>query len=146
MQGHSEENPFENRKVAEEWIASVEGEKGLLRDRELYPRLAQWAQQAQPRQIVEIGSGQGICSEHINASESRYVGIEPSQLLVERAQKLYALPNRRFVRGNAYELPIADASTDAAFSVNVWFHLENINQASQELSRILKSGGKFLIE
>jgi len=58
-----EENPFENEIISQEWIKSVEGEKGMARDNEVYPRLKKWVDQVSPRVLVEIGSGQGICSE-----------------------------------------------------------------------------------
>jgi len=64
---------------------------------------------------------------------------------VERAKKLYPQANRHFIIGNAYILPYKTGFADAAFSVNVWFHLEDINKAARELSRILKINGKFLI-
>lgn len=140
-----QENPFEDEQVAQEWIRSVEGEKGFLRDREIYPRLQRWTEQVSPQVLIEIGAGQGICAERCEMKSGKYIGIEPSLSLVKRAKELYENTQRRFVAGSAYKLPLADISADAAFSVNVWFHLEDLDTASRELSRILKSNGKFLI-
>lgn len=140
-----EENPFEDPTGAIEWTQAVEGERGEIRDRETYPRLSRWVESTGARTIAEIGSGQGICAEQAVPDSMRYVGIEPSLPLVKRAQEAYAKENREFVVGNAYDLPLADASVDAAFSVNVWFHLENLERASRELARILRPSGKFLI-
>lgn len=140
-----EENPFEDEQVSQEWIRSVEGEKGLLRDKEIYPRLKRWTEQASLKVLVEIGAGQGICAEKCEMKSGRYIGVEPSSPLVRRAKELYSDPRRKFMIGNAYDLPIPDNSADAVFSVNVWFHLEDLDRASRELSRILKPDGKFLI-
>ncbi|MDX9914128.1 MAG: hypothetical protein RBS77_06130, partial [Candidatus Moranbacteria bacterium] len=40
-----EENPFEDEQVAKEWINSVENEKNMGRDKEIYPRLKNWIAQ-----------------------------------------------------------------------------------------------------
>lgn len=139
-----EENPFENKDVAQQWILSVESEKGMIRDNETYPALREWYTQASKGNILEIGSGQGICSSKIDGYE-KYVGIEPSKFLIARAKELYSSPSRSFVIGNAYKLPVENESYDAVFSVNVWFHLENLEAASKELARVLRPGGAFFI-
>lgn len=146
MNDSYEENPFEDAVVAQEWINSVENEKGFIRDREIYPSLQKWAEEIQPKTIVEIGSGQGICSEKISIPGLHYIGIEPSKILTDRAKELYSeIEDRELLVGNAYALPVEDQTADAAFSVNVWFHLENLEKASSEIARILKPGGSFLI-
>ena len=140
-----EENPFADEVVAKEWINSVENEQGLIRDNEIYPLLRAWAKNLQAQVIVEIGSGQGICADKVQVTGTKYMGVEPSSYLVERAKEKYSLENREFVVGNAYELPIESESVDAIFSVGVWFHLEDLQTASTEMHRVLKKGGHFLI-
>lgn len=140
-----EENPFEDDKVAQEWINSVENEKDMGRDKAIYPRLRAWMNQFNCGRVVEIGSGQGVCSAHLGDFPGQYMGIEPSKLLTRRAQELYGNDQRTFAVGDAYGLPVESESADAAFSVMVWFHLGELNVASSELARILKPHGKFLI-
>ncbi len=140
-----EENPFETERVAKEWIGSVEGEEGMFRDKIIYPLLRDWANQNDSGVILEIGSGQGVCSEKLKLVKGRYVGVESSQHLTQRAKELYGNEKRDFVVGNAYDLPLAEGVIDSAFSVNVWFHLGGQESASRELSRVLKNGGRFLI-
>ena len=141
----NEENPFEDDKVAKEWINSVENEIGMGRDKAIYPRLETWMDQFDSGRVVEIGSGQGVCSSHLGNFAGQYIGIEPSPLLTRRAQDLYESERRQFVVGNAYDLPIESESADAAFSVMVWFHLGDLDVASSEFARVLKPRGKFLI-
>ncbi len=105
-----EENPFNENEIAKQWIRSVEGEIGLIRDNESYPILHDWYE---------------TCNK--------------------RANLMYESYNRQFNVGNAYNIPITDGICDSAFSLNVWFHLADIDKASKELSRVLKSGGKFWI-
>jgi SAM-dependent methyltransferase len=138
-------NPFENQVVAAQWIKSIENEKGLLRDTKIYPRLLAWFQNLESGLVVEIGSGQGICSDKLGEIRGKYIGIEPSTILVDRATELYQNDQREFIVGNAYSLPIESGVANGSFSVMVWFHLEDIATASQELFRILKPGGKFMI-
>lgn len=140
-----EENPFENEQVAKEWINSVENEKDMGRDKEIYPRLKIWINQQPDGVVVEIGSGQGICSAKIDNFKGEYIGIEPSEILVQRARDLYNNNQRQFFVGDAYQLPIESETADLSFSIMVWFHLENLDKASCELARILKPGGKFMI-
>ena len=141
-----ETNPFEDSEIAEQWIKSVEGEKGLIRDKEIYPMLREWANSIGTGFIVEIGSGQGICSQQLAEFSGNYIGVEPSEILTKRAKELYSdNEHLSFVVGNAYELPVSDASADGIFSVNVWFHLADLAEASKELSRVLKTGSKFNI-
>lgn len=140
-----EENPFEDELVAKEWINSVENEKDLYRDKEVYPRLKNWLAQQTAGLVVEIGSGQGICSDKLGDFNGKYVGVEPSKILMQRAKELYDDDQRQFIIGDAYHLPVQSEKAEASFSVMVWFHLENLDKASNELARILKPDGKFMI-
>ncbi len=140
-----EENTFEDEKIAEEWINSVENEKKSFRDKLIYPKLSNWILKIKPKLIIEIGSGQGICSSKVNLADTRYIGIEPSKVLVNRANELYKRDNVNFLIGNTYDIPIESKSIDGVFSVMVWFHLENLNKAASEISRVLKKDGSFFI-
>lgn len=142
----NEPNPFEKVEIASEWIRSVEGEQWLVRDNEIYPRIFDWSRQFQEwATIVEIWSWQWVCSSKISSSVE-YIWVEPSVPLTLRAIELYGENIRRSFRiWNAYSLPIEDNIVDGVLSVNVWFHLQNLNQAAYELKRTLKSKWKFLI-
>jgi len=141
-----EVNPFETAQVASEWIQAVENELGTVRDNDIYPRLKAFATSNPTRSILEIGSGQGVCSSKLGEHTGDYIGVEPSAPLRERALKLYGQStNRMFIDGNAYELPIDDNSIDLAFSVGLWFHLADLALAAPEMARVLKPSGAFLI-
>lgn len=140
-----ESNPFENKIVATEWVNIVEADTKGARAEKIYPLLKKWTTELHPHVLLEIGSGQGICSEHVNLNECKYIGVEPSQFLIDRAKELYPQENKTFLKGSAYDLPISSASVDAVFSVAVWFHLESLDKAHTELARVLKPEGKVLI-
>lgn len=94
--------------------------------------------------IVDIGSGQGRSSTELSAY-GKDIGIESSKFLTERAKELYPAESGDFIVGNAYEIPSDNNSVDRAISINVWFHLADMDKASQELSRALKTVGAFFI-
>lgn len=145
-QEYNKENPFTDPKIGEQWANSVEGEEGLWRDQTLYPAMKAWLESFNNGNavIVDIGSGQGRSSAELSGY-GKYIGVEPSTFLTDRAKKLYPSENRDFIVGNAYEIPLANNSVDGAISINVWFHLADMDKASQELSRVLKAGGAFFI-
>ncbi len=129
--------------IADDWIKSIE--KSSARDHDIYPMLKTWINSISPKKILDIGSGQGICSDKIDLEGRHYTGLEPSPFLVDRAKQLYNFENRIFSLGNVYHMPFADGIFDAAFSVLLWHLLSDLNQAAAELSRVLKTNAHFLI-
>lgn len=138
-------NPFEDSTVAREWISSIESEKSSSREEEIYPLLCEWSKDISPKTIVDLGCGQGICSSKIDLSSCHYIGIDPSELLLIRARELYPEINKTFVRGTAYNTGLDNSSVDAVFGIGVWFHLEDLDTAHQEIARITKPHGSLLI-
>ena len=140
------DNPFVSEDVAREWIASVEGESGLWRDKILYPAMRLWlgSFSGEHPVVADVGSGQGRAATELSGYGA-YIGIEPSPFLTERAQEMYAAEDRHYFIGNAYDVPLADGSIDAVISVNVLFHLADVERAIGEIARILKVGGRFFI-
>lgn len=146
MKEQIEENPFVNQEIAKQWATSVEIENGNWRDRVLYPTMQQWIETIGVKSpvVLDIGAGQGRGSTEIHGY-GKYIGVEPSPFLVDRAKELYSAPDREFVIGNAYEVPVDDASADGVISVNVLFHLANIEKAIEEMARVLKTNGSFFL-
>ena len=112
-----EENPFEEKRGAEEWIHAVENERGTIRDNEIYPQLTAWVNNIKPPIIVDIGAGQGICSTKLGTDYREYIGIEPSKYLVARANKLYKKDGRKFLIGSVYNIPLESNIANAVFSI-----------------------------
>jgi SAM-dependent methyltransferase len=131
-----------DHKSALSWIDMIESDIAKVREQDIYPKLNAWISQASASNILEIGCGQGACSNRIDGT---YTGIEPSQYLIDRAILLYSGPNRKFLLGNAYDLPVSNSSFDAVFSISVWHLLSDLLLAAKELSRVLKNEGHFLI-
>ena len=126
-------NPNPNQddtRQAREWIEYVESvDPEGSRQKEIYPLIRKWLQKIQPKIVVDIGAGQGICSMLAN-SDMNYIGIDPSEILINRAKELYSATNRKFIIGDTYKVPLENECTDAIISIAVWSHLENITQAA----------------
>jgi ubiquinone/menaquinone biosynthesis C-methylase UbiE len=136
---------FNDDKVALDWIKAIESVKVGKRDQDIYPMVRNWIEHHHPHQILEIGSGQGACSEKINLENRQYTGLEPFEIMVTRALELYPEANKKFINGNVYSMPLPDLFFDAAFSILVWHLLSDLKTAAAELSRVLKPHGHFLI-
>lgn len=133
----------DSSRAAKAWIESIEGVAGEVRNGDLYPYLRSWVERANPVTLLDIGCGQGIASEKLDLVARRYTGVDISSTMLDRARTLY--PGRKFVLGNACSLPVPDDSIDAAYSIAAWHLLEDPLRAAQELKRVLKKGGHFLI-
>lgn len=132
-----------DKKSAIDWIQTIENNDP--RDFDIYPILKDWLKKSEAKSVLDIGCGQGICSQKIDLENCDYVGLDPSKFLVQKAQELYRGEKIEFQVGDIYELPFFKESFDSAFSIAVWHLLEDKLKASEQLARILINKGHFLI-
>ncbi len=134
-----------NDTLANEWIDWVEmSNPNGTREKEIFPFIKKWLEGLRPKVLGDIGCGQGSCSGLIN-EKTKYIGIDPSRVLIKRAKKIYLSPNKKFIEGDAYDIPLDNESVDALISIWVWSHLDNLKLAAEEMFRVLNSKGRFLI-
>jgi len=126
--------------LANEWIAWVEESHSETRDSEIFPFIQEWVNRVQPASLVDLGCGQGICSEYIPPSV-HYIGVDASPTLIRRAQSLY--PSKEFRLGSVYDIPVQ--SVDAAISLWVWSHLKDLNRAAKAMYDVLSPHGQCII-
>lgn len=131
--------------TARNWIQTIENPSSQIREADLYPLLRKWLEQMPTGNIVDLGSGQGVCSQQVTLATQNYTGLEASLFLHERAVKLYSGARKNFVLGNIYAMPFAEGVFDGAFSVATWHLLADLPLVCLELARILKPGGLFFI-
>ncbi|MBI5281331.1 MAG: class I SAM-dependent methyltransferase [Candidatus Solibacter usitatus] len=79
--------------------------------------------------VLEIGAGRGYLQDHVRD----YTGLDISST----AHRFFHKP---YVRGSATAMPFADSSFDAAWSIWVFEHIPNPEQALRETRRVLKDG------
>lgn len=136
---------YYDKDLAHSWINWAESNPNGAR-KEVCSFVREWVDKVKPISLLDIGCGQGICSDLISTNIS-YIGIDPCAIFIKRACKLFNSPNsnRTFKKGNAYKIPLTDQSVEATISIWVWHYLTKTELAAQEMRRILKPGGKFLI-
>ncbi len=99
--------------------------------------------------ILELGTGHGVRAR-IMADlypETTVTAIDRSPELLEKAKNEVAIPaNLYFENADIYELPFADETFDFVYARLVFMHLSNPDIALKNILRVLKPGGRLLIE
>ena len=94
--------------------------------------------------ILEIGSGKGKLLNYFFQNGYNIKGIEIKESMIEESKKLYGhLPLYR-MSGKA--LGFKDSSFDIVLSFDVFEHISDSDQHLQEVRRILKPGGHYLLQ
>lgn len=102
--------------------------------------------------IADVGCGFGAASLELAALRAAtVVGLDIDDEVLDVARAALAAATDRgvlaagstveFRTGDAYQLPLADASIDVAFSRFVFQHLDDPGVAAAELFRVLRPGG-----
>lgn len=92
--------------------------------------------------ILEAGCGTGLILSRLAPFVKSSVGLDLSSGMLEKAKARGLC----VVHGSVTELPFADESFDLVCSFKVLAHVEQIEQAMRELSRVLRPGGRMLVE
>ena len=87
--------------------------------------------------VVEIGIGSGIFAAPLGIKE----GIDPSEAMREKAKKRGV----RVMDAVAENLPYADKSKDVVLMVTTICFVDDIYKSFQEVHRVLKDDGRFII-
>ncbi len=94
--------------------------------------------------VLDVGAGEGQLSR-VTAEQGAalVVGVDPTRGQVGEAVRRGGGPV--YVRGRAEALPLADRSFDAAVACLVFEHIEAMDAAVAEASRMLRDHGRFLL-
>ena len=97
--------------------------------------------------LIDIGAGFGRLAEIYLKSFKRCVLIDPSRKLLTRAKKnLKGEKNVEFRLGTVEKIPFKEGIFDLVVMIRVAHHLEDLEKAFNEISRVLKPGGFFILE
>ncbi|GAA4345551.1 class I SAM-dependent methyltransferase [Angustibacter luteus] len=91
---------------------------------------------------LEAGCGEGYGLDELAAGGSRVVGLDYDAVTVRHAAATYG---RDVLRGNVVRLPLADASVDAAVSLQVIEHIWTPHELVADLRRVLRPGGLLAV-
>jgi SAM-dependent methyltransferase len=95
--------------------------------------------------VTDVGSGTGISTFKLARHAQMVIGIEvePSLIAVARARaREQGVENVRFQLGDAGQLPLEDASVDAAIAVTLADR--NVRATAAEMERVVRPGGLVL--
>ena len=87
--------------------------------------------------VLDLGSGTGAAFDQLLNYET--TAIDPDKKMLE----LNTFENK--VLGSAENLPFEDNSFDNVFCSFVWRNVSDANKALEEVHRVLKPGGKFIL-
>ena len=91
--------------------------------------------------ILDVGCGDGQIARALAAQGSDVLGIDPTELHIAIARERAGGP--RYELGSALKLPVEDESQDAVVACLVFEHIDEVDKALAEVSRVLKPGGQF---
>jgi SAM-dependent methyltransferase len=108
-------------------------------------RRAAWiSQQVPPRsRILEIGCGRGLLLKALNKLEHESLGIERSELAATRAREI---PGVTVFTTPVEECGFSDDSLDLVILWHVLEHLHDPRNVLRQIFRVLKPGGRLIIE
>lgn len=92
--------------------------------------------------VLDLAAGTGKLTRILLERFSQVVAVEPLDAMRGLGERL--LPNADWRRGTAEDIPLGDASVDAAFVADA-FHWFDSEQAAAELARVIKPGGWLVV-
>ncbi len=106
----------------------------------------------QPHHIVlDVGFGGGITLGRMveKASHGKVHGMEVSTTMLTRAMKIYAKPiangQLELREGPIEQIPYEKTWFDSVCTVNTVYFWQDVNKALEEVFRVLKQGGRFVL-
>jgi ubiquinone/menaquinone biosynthesis C-methylase UbiE len=95
--------------------------------------------------VVEVGAGNGLNFAHYPDAVTEVVAVEPEPFLRARAAEHAKLApvSVTVIGGNADEIPLPDASVDAAVASLVLCSVPDQRTALAELFRVVRPGGQL---
>lgn len=94
--------------------------------------------------VLDLGCGEGQVSRELRSErDCTVVGVDPAMAQVLEAVHRGGGP--RYVQGGADAVPLADEAVDQVVACLVFEHIEALDPALDEVQRVLRPGGRFLL-
>ncbi|NTU59692.1 MAG: class I SAM-dependent methyltransferase [Deltaproteobacteria bacterium] len=100
---------------------------------------------------LEMGCGRGagaaVLLDELDPGRLYAFDLDPE--MIRKAERFLSPPHRARVElfvGDSERLPLRDASVDAVFGFGVLHHLPDWRRALDEIRRVLRTGGTYVLE
>jgi ubiquinone/menaquinone biosynthesis C-methylase UbiE len=125
--------------------------KGMARGhKEFYKNALKVINPKKDDEYLEIGFGSGIFIKKYMSHVSKIAGIDHSEDMVKLAsdinRKLVESGKAEFKQGYASSLPWDDNEFTVVAAIEVFFFLDETEKTLNEIFRVLKPGGRLIIE
>lgn len=123
------------------WAATYDGPLRLFSIEEppVRRRLDAWP----AGEVLDAACGTGRHAVRLAERGHTVVGVDQSAAMLERARA--KIPAGRFLEGTLTDLPLPDASVDAAVCALALVHVPDLAPAVSELARVVRPGGRIVI-
>ena len=103
------------------------------------------AKDAKPQTILDVGCGTGRLLRKTQTfwPNAQLIGVDPAEAMITQAMRLF--PKGKFYVAMAESLPLPDQSVDVVFSTLSYHHWADQDKGVNQIARILRSGGKFIL-
>jgi ubiquinone/menaquinone biosynthesis C-methylase UbiE len=99
--------------------------------------------------VLDVATGGGHVAFSLAPHSAEVVALDLTREMLQVAEQeaiKRQLANIRFLEGDAQKLPCADASFDVVVCRQAAHHFPHVSQAVQEWRRVLKPGGKLVLD
>jgi ubiquinone/menaquinone biosynthesis C-methylase UbiE len=94
--------------------------------------------------IMDLGCGMGATLNYLHETYNiEAVGIDPSEKLIDLGRKNYEYAN--FIKGRGEQIPFENESFNGVFAECTLSLMENLNSVMEEVFRVIKSEGWFVV-
>jgi SAM-dependent methyltransferase len=126
--------------------AQLDSANGTTRSRDTFEEKTGWrVDSLRTLRVLDAGCGMGRFAEVCADAGAEVHGIDLSSAVEAAARNLSHRSNLSFYQADIMNLPFADESFDAIYSIGVLHHTTDTRKAFLSLTRLLKPGGRMSI-
>lgn len=95
--------------------------------------------------VLDIASGSGYGTAMLAVEAKKVYGVDYDTEAINYAKKTFSKPNTTFIRGSATAIPFSESTFDVIVSFETLEHIEDYQKFIQEIKRVLKDDGLFIL-
>ena len=95
--------------------------------------------------ILDLGTGTGVLLQFLLQNKFEVIGIDFSKDMIKRAKEKIGQKQGTLVLGDIENLPFQKETFDVVTAMTTLEFVKNVEKLLQEITRVLKSGGHFIL-